>query len=181
MSLHIPHQSLYKCPTCGKCKVIPKEKAANMSVKINQEGLDMIKDFEGLELKAYLDAVGVLTIGFGHTGHDVTSSMVITKEEAIRLLNEDVQKFEQGVERLVKVPLNSNQFSALVSFAYNLGLGNLGKSTLLKLLNAGEPKEVVAPQFLRWNKAGGKVLAGLTRRRQAEMELFLKEEPSAAS
>lgn len=174
MGLHDKHLNLYKCPTCGKHKVLPKPPEGNKIVKINQEGLELIKNFEGLELKAYLDAVNVPTIGYGHTGPDVRIPMTITKEEALKLLDADIAKFEQGVENLVKVPVSSNQFSALVSFAFNVGLGNLKSSTLLRLLNAGEAASKVAEQFHRWKFAGKKELPGLVRRRAAEAELFLK-------
>lgn len=141
-------------------------------MKISQKGVDLIKSFEGLELKAYKDSVGVLTVGWGSTGSHVTAGMTITKEQAEQLLKKDLERFEKGVSDLVKVPLNQNQFDSLVSFSFNLGLGNLKSSTLLKKLNAkdylGASKE-----FERWNRAGGKVLNGLTRRRIAERDLFL--------
>jgi lysozyme len=139
--------------------------------RINKAGLSLIKQFEGLRLKAYKDVVGVLTIGYGSTGPHVKEGMIITEQQAEDLLKEDLDRFEQGVANLVKVPLNDNQFAALVSFSFNLGLGNLKASTLLKLLNAGKLDQVPS-EFVKWNKAGGKVLAGLTRRRQAEAELF---------
>lgn len=141
-------------------------------MKINQKGLDLIKSFEGLELKAYKCPADVLTIGYGHTGSDVKEGQVITQQQAEDLLKKDVEKFEKGVLSLVKVKINENEFSALVSFAYNLGLGNLKQSTLLNSLNKLQ-RESAANEFLRWNKAGGKVLAGLTRRREAEKALFL--------
>lgn len=140
---------------------------------INEEGLKLIKEFEGLRLEAYLDVVGIPTIGYGST-HGVKLGDKITEEEAESLLKEDLKIYEDVVERLVKVPLTDNQFSALVSFTYNLGQGNLASSTLLKLLNKGEYTQA-ADQFLRWNKAGGKVYKGLTRRREAERELFLRQ------
>lgn len=141
-------------------------------MKISQKGADLVKSFEGLRLKAYKDSVGVWTWGYGSTGPHVTPDKIGTKEEAEQLLKKDLERFEKGVSDLVKVPLNQNQFDALCSFAFNLGLGNLKSSTLLKKLNAfdyiGASKE-----FERWNRAGGKVLAGLTRRRIAERDLFL--------
>ena len=141
-------------------------------MKISQKGVDLIKSFEGLELKAYKDSVGVLTIGWGSTGSHVTVGMTITKEQAEKLLKKDLERFEKGVSDLVKVPLNQNQFDALVSFSFNLGLGSLKSSTLLKKLNSSDYSGA-ANEILRWNRAGNKVLAGLTRRRLAEKELFL--------
>ena len=132
---------------------------------------ELIKSFEGLELEAYLCPADIWTIGYGHTG-DVKEGDTITKAEAEALLDKDLQTFRNGVKRLVKVPLNENQFGALVSFAYNLGLGSLQNSTLLKMLNAGDYTGA-ADQFLRWNKSGGKVLTGLVRRREAERAVFL--------
>jgi lysozyme len=136
----------------------------------SQKGLDLIKSFEGLRLSAYKDVVGVVTIGYGTTS-GVKMGDTITKERAEQLLREDVERFESQVLRLVKVPLTQGQHDALVSFVYNLGAGNLSNSTLLRLLNAGDYAGAAA-QFNRWNKAGGKVLSGLVRRRAAERALF---------
>lgn len=141
-------------------------------MKISQKGIDIIKNFEGLELKSYKDSVGVLTIGYGSTGQHVSPGMTVTKEQAEQLLKKDLERFEKGVSDLVKVPLNQNQFDALCSFAFNLGIGNLKSSTLLKKLNASDYIGA-SKEFERWNRAGGKVLAGLTRRRIAERDLFL--------
>lgn len=141
-------------------------------MKISQKGMKLIQDFEGLALKAYKDSVGVLTVGWGSTGSHVTAGMTITKEQAEQLLKKDLERFEKGVSDLVKVPLNQNQFDALVSFSFNLGLGNLKSSTLLKKLNASDYIGA-SKEFERWNRAGGKVLNGLTRRRIAERDLFL--------
>ncbi|MBD2465104.1 lysozyme [Oscillatoria sp. FACHB-1407] len=141
--------------------------------KINQAGLDLIKQFEGLKLEAYICPAGVPTIGYGTTA-GVKMGDRITAEQAEVLLRKDVEKFERAVVNAVKVPLTENQFSALVSFTYNLGAGALQKSTLLKLLNQGN-YEAAAQEFPKWNKAAGKVLTGLTRRRQAEQALFLKK------
>jgi len=142
--------------------------------RINDAGLNLIKEFEGCKLTAYICPAGVLTIGYGSTGPHVVPGMTITQEEAETLLRDDLRRFEEGVEQLVEVPLNDNQFSALVSFAFNLGLGALSGSTLLRLLNEGNYAAVPA-QLARWNKSGGKVLAGLTRRREAEGKLWSKE------
>jgi GH24 family phage-related lysozyme (muramidase) len=141
--------------------------------KINQAGLELIKNFEGLKLEAYLCPAKVPTIGYGTTT-GVKMGDRITAAQAEALLRKDVEKFEAAVRKLVTVPLNDNQFSALVSFTYNLGAGALQKSTLLKLLNQGD-YESASQEFLKWNKAGGKVLTGLVRRRQAEQALFLKK------
>ena len=139
--------------------------------RINTAGLDLIKDFEGLRLNAYQDAVGVWTIGYGHT-NTAYPGQRITNAQATDLLRQDVANFEDAVTRAVRVPINENQFAALVSFAYNVGSGALNSSTLLRKLNAGDTFGA-ANEFLRWNRAGGRVLAGLTRRREAERSLFL--------
>lgn len=141
-------------------------------MNISQKGIDLIKSFEGLELKAYKDSVGVVTIGYGSTGPHVAMGQTITESQAETLLKSDVGRFEKGVEDLVTVPLNQNQFDALVSFSFNLGLGNLKSSTLLRKLNSLDYVGA-ANEIPRWDKAGGKVLKGLTRRRLAEKELFL--------
>jgi GH24 family phage-related lysozyme (muramidase) len=138
---------------------------------INPAGLNLIKDFEGLRLNSYRDAVGVWTIGYGHT-RTAGPGQRITNEQAIALLRQDVATFEKAVTSAVRVPVTNNQFAALVSFAYNVGSGALNSSTLLRRLNAGDASGA-ANEFLRWNRAGGQVLAGLTRRREAERDLFL--------
>ncbi len=146
-------------------------------MKTSQRGIDLIKSFEGLELEAYQDSVGVWTVGYGHTDHagapEVTPGMRITEDEAEAILRRDLGQYERGVERLVKVPLNQNEFDALVSWTFNLGVGNLSKSTALTRLNNGD-RPGAAEALTWWNKAGGKVLAGLTRRRNAEAALFLE-------
>ncbi|MFB0823846.1 lysozyme [Chromobacterium violaceum] len=145
-------------------------------MKTNAAGISLIKQFEGVRLAAYQDMVGVWTIGYGHTGPDVKAGMTITQQQADQLLAADLEKFETGVRKAVIVPLNANQFSALVSFSYNLGLGNLRSSTLLRLLNKGDYNGAAA-QFPRWNRAGGQAVPGLTRRRKAEQALFLTPAP----
>lgn len=137
---------------------------------ISEKGLALIRQAEGLRLSAYKCPAGIATIGYGHTA-GVKMGQVIDQAEAKRLLLGDVVSFELAVLGMVKVPLTQGQFDALVSFAYNLGPGNLESSTLLRLLNAGLYADA-ANQFSRWNKAGGKVLAGLTTRRAAEKSLF---------
>lgn len=139
-------------------------------MQISKAGLDLIKQFEGLYLKAYRCPAGVPTIGYGHTA-GVAMGQTITQQQADDYLRRDVRQFERAVERLVKVPLTQGQFDALVSFAFNLGEGALAQSTLLRLLNAGDYAGAAA-QFERWNKAGGRVLPGLVRRRAAERALF---------
>ena len=136
----------------------------------SQNGIDLIKHFEGCELYAYKCPAGVWTIGYGHT-KDVAPGMQITEDDAHNMLVEELNEYETYVNTLVSVPLNQNQFDALVSWVYNLGGGNLKASTILKVLNSGDYEGVPA-QIMRWNKAGGKVLEGLTRRRQAEADLF---------
>lgn len=138
--------------------------------KTSPEGLQILKHFEGKRLTAYQDSVGVWTIGYGTTS-GVKRGMVITESQAEDLLEKDLAKFEAGVRKLVTVPLSQNQFDALVVFAYNVGLGNLGNSTLLKLLN-NRQYSLVPAQFLRWNRAGGQILNGLTKRRKSEAILF---------
>jgi lysozyme len=137
---------------------------------INAAGLALIKRHEGLRLDAYLCPAGVLTIGYGHTG-DVRPLQRITQQEADALLLNDVARFEKGVSALVVAPLNDNQFSALVCFAFNIGLGALAASTLLSLLNRGWYQQVPA-QFMRWTKAGGCELQGLIKRRRDETFLW---------
>lgn len=142
---------------------------------VNQRGLDLIKHFEGCYLKAYRCPAGVWTIGFGHTGYQhndgtVHPGRVITPEEADELLRYDLHAFAARVRALTDVPLTEDEFAALVSFDFNTG--GFAKSTLRELLNAGN-KAGAAEQFKRWNRAGGQVLAGLTRRRLSEANLFL--------
>ncbi|RJL53221.1 lysozyme [Pectobacterium carotovorum] len=147
---------------------------ANIPEKINDAGLNLIKSFEGLRLTKYLDTAGKWTIGYGHLIRpNENFDNGITSQEADLLLQQDVKTAEMGVQRYVSVDLNGNQFGALTSFTYNLGVGNLKTSTLLRLLNQKE-YDAAAAQFLRWNKAGGQVVKGLTRRREAEKTLFLQ-------
>jgi len=133
-------------------------------MKTSQKGIDLIKSFEGCKLTAYQDTVHVWTIGYGHTG-GVKSGQKITKAQAEDFLKADLAKFEKAVDAL-KMDFNQNQFDALVSFAYNCGTGNLNK------LCKGRTKAEIGSKMLSYNKAGGKVLAGLTRRRKAENKLY---------
>lgn len=137
----------------------------------SQNGIDLIKAFEGLRLRAYKCSAGVWTIGYGHTG-DVEPDDAITREEAEELLGGDLRRFEYSVQLNVTVPISQNQFDALVSFSYNVGVGAFRKSTLLRKLNDLDVSGA-ADEFLRWNKAGGQILSGLIKRRKAERQLFL--------
>ena len=139
-------------------------------MKCSEEGLSLIKKFEGCELKAYMCSADVLTIGYGHT-LTVHENMEINQETADKLLQQDIEVFEQAVEQAVTVPLSQYQFDALVAWTFNLGAGNLNSSTMLKVLNAAKYEEVPS-EMKRWNKAKGKVLEGLVRRREAESLLF---------
>ncbi|EUL63066.1 hypothetical protein P838_04401 [Enterobacter hormaechei] len=145
-------------------------------MQTSEKGIALIKQFEGCKLTAYQDSVGVWTIGYGWTqpvdGKPIRARMTIKQETAERLLKTGLVSYESDVSRLVKVGLTQGQFDALVSFTYNLGARSLSTSTLLRKLNAGDYAGA-ADEFLRWNKAGGKVLNGLTRRREAERALFL--------
>lgn len=142
--------------------------------KISAAGLQLIKAFEGCRLKAYRDPVGIPTIGYGRI-KGVKMGDVISQEQADNWLLEEIEnEYAPGVEGLVKVEITDNQFAALVSFAYNLGVGALAKSTLLRKLNAGDYAGA-SQEFGKWSKAGGKTLPGLVRRRAAESTLFLKE------
>ena len=137
---------------------------------ISKAGLSLIKEFEGCRLTSYTCAAGVLTIGYGSTGPHVTPGKTITQAEADALLLKDVARFEKGVDDLINVPLKQCQFDALVSFAFNCGNGALEESTLRKRLNAGEDPNTVAKEELpRWTNKG---LAGLVRRRTAEVNMF---------
>jgi GH24 family phage-related lysozyme (muramidase) len=144
---------------------------------VNQAGLNLIEQFEGCKLQPYLDSVGIPTIGIGTTHYPDGTAVAmkdppISKEDAYSFLKIHLLQDCAAVARLVKVPVNDNQFAALVSFTYNLGVGALTSSTLLKKLNSGEV-DVAANEFLKWDHAGGVAVKGLTRRRQAERALFL--------
>lgn len=147
-------------------------KRKTQTMQINQNGLNLIKAFEGCKLTSYKDGGGILTIGYGHTGPDVLENQIITQEQADTFLKNNILEFESGVTKLVKSSINENQFSALVSFAYNLGLGALKRSHLLERVNESKFTEA-ANEFLKWDTDGGKIVKGLTRRRRAEVKLFL--------
>ena len=145
--------------------------------KLSQKGLELIKQFEGLSLTPYVCAGGINTIGYGNTyytnGKKVTlQDKPITKEQAEELLKFSLSTYEKAVDSFCRDNISQSQFDALVSFAYNLGTGALQKSTLIKKVNANPKDVTIADEFLKWNKANGKVLVGLTKRRQAEANLY---------
>ena len=139
-------------------------------MKISEEGKALIKKFEGCELDSYVCSGGVWTIGYGHTA-GVKQGDKINQDEADHLLTEDLEEFEGYVNNAVEVALDQNQFDALVAWTFNLGPSNLKSSTMLEVLNE-EKYSKVPSEMKRWNKAGGKVLEGLIRRREAEALLF---------
>lgn len=141
------------------------------------KGIELIKKYEGFRSEPYLCPAGVPTIGYGATyypsGHPVKmTDQPISESFATAMLSSMLERYEQGVERYVQVPINHNQFDALVSFAYNLGLGALKTSTLLKKVNANPNDPDIAYQFRRWTKANGRTLQGLVKRRKEEAELY---------
>jgi lysozyme len=147
-------------------------------MKTSNKGIELIKRFEGLRLKAYVCSGGVDTIGYGTTilpnGIKVPKGSTCTKEQAEMFLKNDLEKFESGVRKLVTVPIKQNQFDALVCFAYNVGLGALGKSTLLKKININPNSEEIESEFMKWSFAKHIQLEGLRLRRKAESELYEK-------
>jgi len=145
--------------------------------KLSQKGVDLIKQFEGLSLTPYVCAGGINTIGYGNTyytnGKKVSlKDPKITLEQAEELLKHSLSTYEKAVDSFCRDDISQPQFDALVSFAYNVGTGALQKSTLIKKVNANPKDVTIADEFLKWNKAGGRVLVGLTRRRQAEANLY---------
>jgi lysozyme len=139
-------------------------------MKISEEGISLIKKFEGCKLEAYLDAVDVPTIAYGRT-KDVKIGDICTQQQAEDWLEEELVEYEGYVNEAVKVELTQPQFDSIVSWTYNLGPSNLNRSSMLRVLNASD-YDNVPEQIMRWNKAGGRVLAGLVRRREAEAEMF---------
>ena len=143
---------------------------------MNKAGKDLIKSFEGCKLIAYQCSAGRWTIGYGNTffedGTPVKPGDRITQAKADQLFELIVSNFADKVAKEIKTILTDNQFSAIVSLAYNIGIGNLQKSTLLKKVNFNPNDPTIRAEFAKWNKAGGKVLAGLTRRREAEAKLY---------
>lgn len=143
-------------------------------MQISENGLRFIEGFENLRLETYFDVRGVATIGYGHT-LNVIPGMVITQEQAEQFLAQDVASAEAAINANVRVDLTQNQFDACCSLIFNIGNGAFKQSTLLQLLNQGDFTNA-ALQFVRWDKAAGKVVAGLLRRRQAETDLFNKDQ-----
>jgi len=145
-------------------------------MEVNKAGKDLIKQFEGCKLKAYKCPAGLDTIGYGNTwypdGTKVKPGDVITQERAIELLDIIVEDFAKKVKPLIKQNLTDNNFSALVSFAYNTGVTNLKSSTLLKKVNADPKDSSIKAEFMKWVRANDKVLNGLVKRRQAEAKLY---------
>lgn len=150
------------------------------AMKTGVEGIELIKEYEKLRLKAYRCPAGVWTIGYGHTTAagppQVRKGDVITPEEAERILKWDMAAVEKEVEKLIPAPLAQNQFDALASFTFNLGGPALARSTLRRRILEGADGEAIAREFARWNKCGGEVLGGLTRRRSAEAALWKGED-----
>lgn len=150
-------------------------------MKTGQRGLDLIKSFEGWFPKPYLDPIGIPTIGYGFTYYLPSRVKVkmtdkpITMPQGELMLKDILVNYENDVKRLVKKPLNENQFDALVSFTYNLGATNLGKSTLLKKVNVNPNDPTIRDEFMKWVNAGGKVFSGLVRRRKAEADLYFSK------
>jgi lysozyme len=147
------------------------------ATKISDKGIELIKRFEGLSLKPYLCPANVPTIGYGNTfyknGKKVTlNDKPITEQKAVEMLKQSLEKFEQYVDSYTTDSITQNQFDALVSFCYNLGPANLKSSTLLKKVNANPNDETIKDEFLKWTKAGGRKLAGLVKRREAEAALY---------
>lgn len=145
-------------------------------MKTNQKGIDLMHEFESCRLEAYLCPAKIWTIGWGNTyyadGTSVKSGDRISQEQANRLFEVILSKFESQVYKSVKPMINSNQFSALVCFTYNVGIGNFLKSTLLKKVNLNPNDPTIIDEFMKWNKGGGVVLNGLTRRRKSESDLY---------
>ena len=139
-------------------------------MKISEDGLELIKKFEGCETTAYQDSVGVWTIGFGHT-KGVEEGQTCSIEDAESMLADEMDEYEGYINNMVKVELQQHEFDALVAWVYNLGPTNLSESTMLKVLNGGQ-FDRVPDEMNRWTRAGGKILEGLVRRRQAESLMF---------
>lgn len=142
------------------------------SCKINDKGLNLLKTFEGCRLTSYRDIGGILTIGYGHTGSNVYEGQHITQDQADSLLLSDIAKCEEALNKLINVPVTSNQFSALICLVFNIGIEAFSRSTLLKLINLNKMKEA-AEQFIRWDHVNGKQVEGLRQRRLSERRLFL--------
>jgi len=139
-------------------------------MKISEDGLELIKKFEGCETSAYQDSVGVWTIGFGHT-KGVEEGQTCSIEDAESMLADEMDEYEGYINNMVKVELQQHEFDSLVAWVYNLGPTNLSESTMLKVLNGGQ-FDRVPDEMNRWTRAGGEILEGLVRRRQAESLMF---------
>jgi len=148
-------------------------------MELTAEGVNLIKKYEGISLKAYKCPAGVWTIGHGNTEYENGASVkpgdVITLEGADELFKNTLLKFSNRLKNMIKQPLNKNQFSALVSFSYNVGTSALSNSTLLKKINANPHDPTIAKEFMRWTRAGGKELMGLKLRREAESKLYFSK------
>lgn len=160
------------------CIFWKKKKTENVEIKENKmipskNAIDLIKEFEGCKLEAYQDVVGVWTVGYGTTGPGIVEGLTITQATAEAMLKGHVNEIGLSLTDCVGNTLSQDKFDACVSFIYNLGIGNFKKSTLLKLIKEGKLKEA-GDEFPKWNKAGGKILPGLVRRREAERQLFLR-------
>jgi lysozyme len=150
-----------------------------MPRKINEAGMRLIMQSEGCRLRAYPDPANApprgdgtpWTCGWGSTGTDIKEGVTWTQEQCDKRLMEDLAKFEKAVDELITYPLSSNQFSSVVCFVYNIGVGAFKKSTMLRLINSGDLVGA-SRQFALWVRANGRVMAGLVTRRQAEMNLF---------
>lgn len=167
--LNLPDRPKEHPPYSGWMISTPMPKEA--PTKTSQEGIDLIKRWEGCRLGAYLCPANVWTIGYGHTG-TATPGMCISYERAEELLKLDLQRFEKAVRNCVKVPVNQNQFDALVSLSYNIGIAAFSNSTLLTILNQ-KNYALSAEQFHRWNRVGKVTLKGLSDRRKEEYQLFM--------
>lgn len=141
-------------------------------MKISEKGIEFIKKEEGEVLHSYKCQAGVWTIGVGHTGKDVKPGMVITKEQSSELLKQDLKRFEDAVNKSIKVDITQPQFDALVSLAFNIGTNAFSNSTLVKKINANAPLKEIEAEFRKWRRGGGKVLPVLVARREREIKLY---------
>jgi lysozyme len=144
-------------------------------MKTSGKGIALIKKYEGFRAERYLCPAGLPTIGYGHVIREKEYHLIdakLTEEMAVKLLANDLIRFEDAVNKVVKVPITQCQFDAIVSLTYNIGTGAMATSTMIRKLNAGDASGAML-EFLRWNKSGGKVLNGLAARRQAEANLFM--------
>ncbi|MCQ2232128.1 MAG: lysozyme [Paludibacteraceae bacterium] len=153
----------------GAVLAVANKRRNDMTIGI--DGINLIKHFEGCRLESYQDSVGVWTIGYGHT-QGVFAGQRITQADAEALLRQDLANFSKSVSNIVPSNVSQNQFDALVSFAYNLGVKNLKTSTLLKKVKDNPNDPTIADEFGRWVYAGGKKLTGLVRRRESEAKLY---------